>query len=162
MVGDYVEFKHPAERTFADDDVVERLERLRDFLGRAIDDRLEHDALIDLIVAREHAPQRGARLRDSHFGQEAEAAKIYAQDRSALRRDHPRDAEQRAVATEHNYQVGTIGEVVPLDAFGADFLGSLGICNRGLVLGAKKTGECSRDGDGFGPLALDDQADRLY
>ena len=162
MVGDYVEFKHPAERTFADDHVVERLERLRDFLGRAIDDRLEHDASIDLVVAREHAPQCGARLRDSHFGQEAEAAKIHAEDRSALRRDHPRDAEQRAVAAEHNYQVGTIGEVMPFDALGADFLCSLRISNRSLVPGAKKTGEGSRDFDRFGPLALDDQADRLY
>ena len=140
MVGDHVEFEHPAERTFADDHVVERLKRLRDFLGCAIDDRLEHDASIDLVVAGEHAPQRGLRFRDSHFGQKAEAAKIHAEDRSALRRDHPRDAEQRAVAAEHDDQVGTIGEVMPFDAVGADFLRSLRISNRSLVPAREENG----------------------
>ena len=79
-----------------------------------------------------------------------------------FRRDQPRDAEQRAVATEHDDQVGTIGEVMPFDGLGADLLRRLRISNRSLVPGAEKAGEGSRDSDRFGPLALDDQADRLY
>ena len=106
---------------------------MRDLLGCAIDDRLEHDASIDLVVAVEHASQRGLRFLDRHFGQKAEAAKIHAEDRNALRRDQPRDAEQRAVAAEHDDQVGTIGEVMPLDALGADFLRGLRVGDRSLV-----------------------------
>ncbi len=79
-----------------------------------------------------------------------------------MRRDQPRDAEQRAVAAEDDDQVGAIGEVMPFDGLGADFCRSLRVSDRNLVLGAEKAGERSRDSGRFGPIALDDQADRLY
>ncbi len=79
-----------------------------------------------------------------------------------LRCDQPRDAEQRAVAAEHDDQVGTIGEMVPLDGLGADFLRCLGIGDWNLVLGPQEAREGSRDFDRLRPLALDDQADCLY
>ena len=118
--------------------------------------------LINFVVAGEHAAESGLRLLDGHFGQEAEPAKIHADDGNSLRGDQPRDAEQRAVAAEHHDQVGAIGEMMPLDGLGADLFRGLGISNRSLVLAAQKAGEGSRDFDRFGPLALDDQADRFY
>src|SRR5258708_6775051 len=78
MVGYHVELEHPAERTFADYHVVERLKRLWDLFGCAIDDRFEHDAPIDFVIAREHASQGGLRFRHRHLGQKAEAAKVHA------------------------------------------------------------------------------------
>ena len=133
-----------------------------ELLGCAFDDCLEHDASIDFVVAVEYASQGGSRLLDSHFGQEAKSAKIYAQDRNPPRCDQARDAEQRAVAAEHDDQIGTIGELMTFDGLGADLFRRLGVRERSLVPGAKKAGESSRDGDRVGPLVLDDQADRLY
>src|ERR1039458_10165213 len=72
MVGEYVEMKHPADRAFADDHVVECQKRQGELLGCAFDDCLEHDASVDFVVAVEYASQRGSRLPDSHFGQEAD------------------------------------------------------------------------------------------
>ena len=101
------------------------------------------------------------RLRDSHFGQEAEAAEIHTDDRNVFRCDQAGDAEQRAVATEDDDEVGAIGEVMPLDGVGADLFRRLRLGDRNLVPGAEKAREGARDFNRLGPVALDDQADRF-
>jgi hypothetical protein len=51
---------------------------------------------------------------------------------------------------------------MPLDGLCSYLFRRLRIGNWSLVPGAKKAGEGARDFDRFGPIALNDQADRLY
>src|SRR5581483_9163413 len=105
-----LDLDHPGERALADDHVVEH-GRVRDMLAVALDARAQHEALLDVIIAREDALERGVDVLETDFSQEAQAAQVDAQDRHGALLDEPRGVEHRAVAAEHDHEVGLAGHL---------------------------------------------------
>ena len=74
--------------------------------------RAQHEAFFDVRAPAERRVERAIKLGERHFGEEAEAAEIHAEDRNGRPRfadaiGHP---EQRAVAAEHEDHVDLVDE----------------------------------------------------
>ena len=63
---------------------------------------MQHGALLEETTVLMHGFQRGIHLRQRYFCQEAQRAKIHAQNRYVRFGQRPRCRQQRAVSTQHN------------------------------------------------------------
>ena len=81
-------------------------------LARA-DRRGEQRAPLLDVAAVEHRVERGLHPRQRNVGQEAQAALVDADQRHVVRRQLARDREHRAVAAQHDREVGSLPPAPP-------------------------------------------------
>ena len=99
-------FDHPAERAAVDDDVVQRQRVLRAMpSARSTVGGEQRAALLD-VAAVEHRAERVLHAGERDVGEEAEPALVDADQRHVERRQLARDRQHRAVAAEHDGEVG--------------------------------------------------------
>ena len=101
---------HAAERAAIDDDVVER-QRLVGRTAGPLDRDLEQRAPLLDVASVEHGAERGGHLAHRDVGEEAEPSLVDADQRHVEGRQLAREREHRAVAAQHDREVGLRGEL---------------------------------------------------
>jgi hypothetical protein len=99
-----LQLHHARRGAAADDDVVHR-KGFEDDAAVAQDAAFEHGAVLFFVVAGQHRCQHLCELARRNVGDEAEAAVVDAHHRCAVFRQLARDAQHRAVTTDHHREV---------------------------------------------------------
>src|SRR5216684_6354594 len=152
-----------AHRRLGDDHVVER-RVLPEPLALAEDAGLQQHAVLDDQLVAQVGLERGEQLLDGEGGEEAEPAQVDAEDRHRQVSHQARHAEERAVAAQHEQQIGLGRQLRPTD----HRPGGLRAETRGLLLedrldsaGRAPVEQLGHDRARFFPVRLGDDAQPL-
>src|SRR5215469_14735746 len=159
LVRVHLELEHSAQRAAVERHIIDRDKAIYapQVFARALDGDLQGYPVINLVVSLENPIDGLLRFFDSDLGEKAQPAEVDTENRRTPSGTKARDAEQRAITSEHHDKVRTLGKLLARHRLSLDASGDFRFRERLNPLGANVLGEFLRDRDGLGLIALNYQ-----